>query len=393
MLQSIPRLPVFDWGTFAGAKKSATPCVLSQPTARYTVGGRAAILLALELLEVGPGDEVLVPTYHCPTMIAPIVARRAEVVFYPIDSTGAPDLMWLHKHATGRTRAILAAHYFGLPQPMAGLRAWCDQKGVRLIEDCAHALFGRSDGRAVGQWGDLAIASLTKFLPVPEGGCLVENLTLSPLPPLKRPGVKAQIRAAFNVFHAGASAGRLVGLRPLINAANGLRRVFKPKSTSPPQSADPRGDSFTIDVPQSHLALTAACRWIAVHAARERIVARRRENYLYFAQHLSGLPGLHVLHMELPDDCAPYVFALWVDHPDPGYAELRRLNFPVSRWDRLWPTVATIHGDFGIQWSHHVLQLACHQELTPRERNQMVETVARVYARSEIPPQAIKGLL
>ena len=133
------------------------------------------------------------------------------------------------------------------------------------------------------------------------------------------------------------------------------------------------------DTTLAHRRLTHASRWIADHSPRARIVSRRRENYSFFAHALSGLPGMHPLLANLPTECAPYVFPLWVDQPDPGYLELRRLEFPVSRWDRLWPTVPRIEGDFGIKWSNHVLQLACHQDLTVAELQQMVTTLKQIY--------------
>lgn len=383
MTHPIPRLPVLDWGSFSGPKASKTPCLLTHPTAQFTVSGRAAILLALEMLKIGPGDKVLLPTYHCPTMIAPVIALRAQAIFYPIDSNGAPDLQWIRQHHRTDIKAILVAHFFGLPQPMADIRQWCDAQGVRLIEDCAHSLFGMSGERAVGHWGDLAIASLTKFLPVPEGGCLVDNLGPTPLPTLHQPGFNSQVKATYDIIHAGVIHGRLTGLGPLISGMNSLRGLFKPKPIGLPnhqaQTTELPSDGFTIDVAQAHLELTAASRWIAQHAPRARIVNRRRENYQFFAQTLSGVTGMHPLLPHLPDQCAPYVFPLWVDQPDPGYAELRRLEFPVSRWDRLWPTVAHIDGDLGITWSHHVLQLACHQDLTAAELHKMVNTLTQIF--------------
>lgn len=384
MTQPTPRLPVLDWGTFSGPSPSSTPCLLTHPTAQFTVSGRAAILLALEMLQVGPGDTVLVPTYHCPTMIAPIVALDAQPVFYPINDTGEPDLQWIGLHHSSNVRAILVAHFFGLPQRLADMRQWCDQHQVRLIEDCAHALFGVSGERAVGRWGDLAIASLTKFLPVPEGGCLVDNLVPAPLPTLHPPGFKSQLKAGFDIIHTSVTYSRLAGLGPLIHGFNQLRRLVKPKLVDQPASQgqpdDSNSDGFTIDVAQAHLEITAASRFIARHAPRARIVERRRENYLFFAQALSGVVRMHPLLPRLPEQCAPYVFPLWVDEPDPGYAELRRLAFPVSRWDWLWPGVTTLESDRGVTWSHHVLQLACHQDLTADELRHMVATLKRVYA-------------
>ncbi|MDO8264585.1 MAG: DegT/DnrJ/EryC1/StrS family aminotransferase [Gallionella sp.] len=381
MTFSIPRLPVLDWNTFSGVRLSATPCLLTHPKTQFTNSGRASILLALEMLDVRPGDKILVPTYHCPTMIAPIIARGAQAVFYPLDGNGAPKLEWIKQEDTEGIRAILVAHFFGLPQPLAAVRQWCDQQGVRLIEDCAHALFGASDDRTLGCWGDVAIASLTKFLPVPEGGCLVNNTVPGAIPMLHQPNTISQVKAGFDIVHAGVNHGRLKGLGPLVRGFFRFLGMFRKKNLHKGRPGDPSPtDGFTIDIDQSHRALTHASRWTAQHAHRERIVSRRRENYIFFTQALSGLAGLHPLRSSLPENCAPYVFPLWVDQPDPGYAELRRLDFPVSRWDRLWPTVSTIEEDSGIKWSHHVLQLACHQDLTPNELQQMVNTVKRVYA-------------
>jgi hypothetical protein len=263
---------------------------------------------------------------------------------------------------------------------VADIRRWCDEQGIHLIEDCAHALFGISGERAVGRWGDLAIASLTKFLPVPEGGCLIANLVPGTLPLLHRPSAKSQLKAGFDIIHAAVNHGRLTGLGSFINGAARLWGRLKPKSVMQGQSEDSHNAGFTIDIDQAHLSLTTTSRWIAQHAPRERIVARRRQNYIFFTQELSGIAGFKPLLTKLPDHCAPYVFPLWVDQPDPGYAELRRLEFPVSRWDRLWPTVTTLENDSGIEWSHHVLQLACHQDLRPDELQELVSTLKKLYA-------------
>jgi hypothetical protein len=372
--------------------------LLTLASTQFTNSGRASILLALEMLGIQPGDKVLVPTYHCPTMIAPIVARGANAVFYPVDEFGAPQLEWIEQNGSQDVCAILVVHFFGFPQPLKTVRQWCDRQGVRLIEDCAHALFGMSDGRPIGGWGDLAIASLTKFLPLPEGGCLVNNTVPGPHPLLHHPGPRNQVKAGFDILHTSVNHGRLMGLGPLLKGLLLFMRQFKKKSGLQSHSSGVSpAEGLTIDVVQSHRELTFASRWIAEHAPRSRIVFRRRAHYLFLTQALTGLAGMHPLRPQLPDNCAPYVFPLWVDHPDPGYAELRQLAFPVSRWDRLWPTVSAIEGDTGIKWSHHILQLACHQDQTLDELRQMVDTLKRIYKpkgvsaisiRSRIPDMA-----
>ena len=396
----IPRLPVLGWSTFSGAAEADTPCVLSLPGLTYTTSGRASILLALEALGVGPGDEVLVPTYHCPTMVAPVVHLKATPKFYPIDDTAGPLWAWLSSQDLSRVRVLLVAHFFGLPQPMAAVRKWCDDHRIALIEDCAHALFGKSGDRAVGAWGDLAIASLTKFLPIPSGGCLISNV---PLPPPQLSVAASGSRLLLDTVEVGAKHGRLTGLNGLITTAlGGARRAMgrtPPKPEEPVQAPAPEsGGVFGIDAALAHRALPGAGRWLVKRAPRERIVSKRRERYQQDLHLLSNHTGLRPLIPELPAQCAPYVFPLWVDKPDPGYAELRSRRMPVSRWDWLWPGVPSLSADHGVPWSSHVLQLACHQDLTEADVETFAQVLLDLYktpsaavAKSASEPAALQG--
>ncbi len=228
----VPRLPIFGWDVFRGEKDSALPCVLDHANLVYTGSGRAAIALALSTLRIARGDRVLVPSFHCPTMVSPVVAAGAEPMFFPIDSHGAPRLDIVSTLDLGRVRAMLVAHYFGLPQSMASVRQFCDRLGIALIEDCAHAMFGAVDGRPVGAWGDFAIASLTKFFPVTDGGCLIVNAAAgAPRRPDRR-SIRDQFRGAANAIELGAQHGKLIGLNAPINALFAVVNQLRPRARS-----------------------------------------------------------------------------------------------------------------------------------------------------------------
>jgi perosamine synthetase len=394
--EPIPRLPVFGWQALAGAKQADTPCMLSLPGLQFSTSGRASILLVLESLGVGSGDAVLLPTYHCPTMVSPAVELNAVPLFYPLDAQGTPDLAWLSQQDLSQVKVMLAAHFFGLPQPMATIKAWCDARGIALIEDCAHALFGRSDGQAIGSWGTASIGSLTKFLPVPEGGCLVLNRA-APAPRLTAASSGTKLKAWVDVLHVGAVQKRLTGLNHLISAALGTLRWLRggaalvpeaPAHYNAPPEIDLKneapGSDYLVDAPLAHRELTPLCCTMALHLPRARIVAKRRQHYEFFLRHTQGFPGLRPLLPTLPADSAPYVFPLWTEHPDPGYTELRRLGMPVFRWNRVWPGVPQLRHDQGMLWSHHVLQLACHQDMTPTELQTLLDAVLKA-CRADVP--------
>ncbi len=377
----VPKLQVFGWHALAGRRRADLPCLLDLPGNLYTTSGRASITLALQALGVGPGDAVLVPSYHCPTMVAPAVQLGATPRFYGIDANGYPDLAHISAAERQGARVMLAAHFFGLPQPMAEVRRWCDRHGILLIEDCAHALFGHHAGQAVGSAGHAAIGSLTKFLPVPMGGCLWLPYE-HPVPPLGTPTIRQGIKAALDIVEDGARHGRLGLLSRGITAPlNWLRRNRSREAAVLTASAGPAEREseiqlgFAIDMALAHTALPWACRIAANRLPRQRIVAQRRRNYARLVEEMTAIAGVRPLFPDLPEGAAPYVVPLWVDMPDPGYQGLRARGVPVFRWDRPWPNVPKRTGDAGPTWAHHVVQVGCHQDLSDHDLQWIVRQI------------------
>jgi perosamine synthetase len=385
----LPKLPVFGWDAFRGSKDSALPCVLDHANWIYTGSGRAAIALALSTLGIGRGDTVLVPTYHCPTMVSPIVATGAEPLFFPIDSAGAPGLDVVPTLKLGRVRAMLAAHYFGLPQPMARVRQFCDGLRIALIEDCAHAMFGTADGRPVGGWGGFAIASLTKFFPVSDGGCLVFNAPGGTPQRPDRRSMSDEFRSAANAIELGAQYRKLTGVNTTISGlfavANSLRPRRDPGVSL--SSADVRDQSSLRDsmedfgpLPLDSPDASLWSKWVARTVHRERIVLLRRRNYQYLARAVETIPGVRALMPQLPDVAAPYVFPLWAERPEASYQAIRAAGVPIFRWDQVWPGTPAIAGDFGVEWSTHVFQVGCHQDLSIDDLSLMVDRLRHIIA-------------
>jgi dTDP-4-amino-4,6-dideoxygalactose transaminase len=363
--------------------------MLDLPNCHLTTSGRASIALALQVLGVQADEHVLLPTYHCPTMVAPAAALGAPPFFYPVDDHGTPDLDWLSAQDLRGARVMLAAHFFGWSQPMARIRRWCDERGISLIEDCAHALFGASDGRPIGSWGDVAIGSLTKFLPVPEGGCLVLNRGQQP-PRLADCGIRTQAKVLLDIVEEGARHGRLGTAGRAFTAPLDVLRALRTRSPAPgAETANGQAASadFGVDNALATRQLSWGSRALAMRLPRQRIVEQRRRNHALLTQGLRGIEGVVLLLPELPAGSAPYVLPIWVRQPDPGYQALRAERIPVFRWDRLWPTAPELPGDSGRNWSHHVIQLACHQDLSSHDIDRMLGALRRHLASSDpVPP-------
>ncbi len=143
--------------------------------------GTTALTLAGLCLDLGPGDEVIVPDY---TMIATANAFRligAEPVFVDIEpATLSLDLDRAEAAITGRTRAICLVNINGRA-PSAGIdafRALADRHGLALIEDAAQALGATfADGRHMGTVGDLGCLSFSsqKIVTTGQGGMVITN--------------------------------------------------------------------------------------------------------------------------------------------------------------------------------------------------------------------------
>lgn len=138
----------------------------------------AALEMCALLLEIRPGDEVIVPSYTFVTTASAFALFGARIIFADISpETLCLDPAQLPGLVTPRTRAVVTVHYAGIshdPQPLAD---WCESHGLPLVEDNAHALGASFRGRPLGTWGRLGTLSFheSKNCSCGEGGALLVN--------------------------------------------------------------------------------------------------------------------------------------------------------------------------------------------------------------------------
>ncbi|MCI5074717.1 dTDP-4-amino-4,6-dideoxygalactose transaminase [Oricola sp.] len=135
----------------------------------------AALEMAALLCDIGPGDEVIMPSFTFVSMANAVVLRGATPVFVDIDPvTLNIDPGKVAAAVTPRTRAIFVVHYAGFPADMDRLAEIAAAHDLFLVEDAAHAYGSSYKGRPVGSLGDLATFSFheTKNVTSGEGGAL-----------------------------------------------------------------------------------------------------------------------------------------------------------------------------------------------------------------------------
>lgn len=137
-----------------------------------------ALEMAALLLDIQPGDEVIVPSFTFVSTINAFVLRGARPVFIDIrPDTLNLDESHLERLITPRTRAIVAVHYAGVGCEMDTILQVAQRHGVPVIEDNAHGLLGKYRGKYLGTFGCLATLSFheTKNFTSGEGGALLIN--------------------------------------------------------------------------------------------------------------------------------------------------------------------------------------------------------------------------
>lgn len=386
----IPGSVPLSLGSFLGGR-SGSHNILDTEKIVYLTSGRMAIAQALRLCQISEGDEVLVPAYHCSSMIAPVKHSGAKAVFYRIHPDMSIDLEDIEKKLNSNTRLLLVAHYFGFPQPIDRLQQFCTDKGITLLEDCAHALFSRYQDRPLGSFGAYAAGSLMKFFPVNDGGFLTANSS-HPIQLQTESGGRAfELRSVLNTLEKSFIYNRLKLLELLLWIPLRLKSLLWKWLKSR------QGEGYTESAPAaSDGGFDFEPRWIDTRislfslkitrlVSTNRIIEKRIKNYQWLSDALSDLPGCQRLYPKLPEGVVPYVFPLIVDRVDPAFINLRMRGIPLLRWEFLDDEVDAATCANSHHYSRHLVQIPCHQELRQGELEWMVDNIRQEFSGNDEP--------
>jgi dTDP-4-amino-4,6-dideoxygalactose transaminase len=190
---------------------------LERDLAAYLGGGRqlrvmtsatGGLEMALRVLGVGPGHEVIVPAMSFAASANVVVRVGARPVFVDVElrSRNATPAA-LAAAVTPRTRAIMPVHFAGLAADMDAINALARERGLRVVEDAAHAIGTRYRGRLIGSFGDVVCFSFhpNKNMTTVEGGALSyadDSLTV-PIERERWHGISKDAAGNVDVYGAG----------------------------------------------------------------------------------------------------------------------------------------------------------------------------------------------
>lgn len=245
---------------------------LDVPYAVATMNGTSALHLALRLLGIGPGDEVIVPALTFIGTVNPIVYAGATPVVVGVNpATWNIDPAAVERAVTDRTRVIIPVHLYGNPSDMEAIQVIAHRYNLRVIEDATEALGSTYQGKMCGTFGDIGVFSFNgnKIITTGGGGMLVTND-----PQLAR---RARI---------------------LVNQGR------DPEETE--YSHEETGYNYRLTNLQAALGL----------AQLERLpefLATKRQNAAIYRKELSGVEGLHWQQETLGAQSNWWLFSIWID--------------------------------------------------------------------------------
>jgi len=348
---------------------------------------RNAIYHCLPALGISRGAHVLLPAYLCRAAVEPFEAFGAEIEFYGIGRDCHSDFSEIESRITPRTEAILAVHYFGYSQKIHEFRAICDRHHLALIEDCAHVLQNRFDGPCLGSFGDASVFSGRKFLATYDGGELW----------LKRPSDTCDVDwKPESVLFTLKVAKSLLDLSlsnsssPVAKVAFDILELFSSLAKRVKNNRSASGDAplFALD---SDLAdfdpsllnqpMSRISTWLQKHSDIAAIVASRRQNFLFLRNAFQSIPGVSLLHTELPEHGCPWVLPAFFEGVADAHLRLQEFRVPAVNWAGVRPPAVRLgafpDADFLYE---NLVFLPIHQNLTPSAFRAIVETVRKIQA-------------
>lgn len=359
MLPSLPRI-VFSEHVKRKVPSAFTDCQ------NFFVYGRYALVEALKRAGVAPGSVVLLPAYHCRTIVESVLHLGAEARFYPMTAELRPDFPSMHDLVTnGAVRTLLMTHYFGFANALDEARRFCEMHKMALIEDCAHAFYGEHEGQVLGTVGHFSVASAWKFLPLRDGAMLRDNTGITAAMDLKRQPIKDEIKAMLSILQGWMRARLKKRVLPEVDVGLLNRRALEISAAIPVRQVT---EEIQFQPDRVEMAGMATSRWMVSHAAHDPVMRRRRENYLHWLAGVQGLQGVRPLFPELPDGVVPYAFPLLTDAGGLVFHALKLAGIPIWRWEDVAKTECPVSLDYRLR----LLQLPCHQDLSREEIDWML---------------------
>ncbi len=314
---------------------------INNPYCLSVNSGTSALHLALLLIGVEKGDEVIsTPLTAEPTNVA-LNSRGATIVWADVDrSNGLIDPNDVRRKITNKTKAIVVVHYAGMVVDMKAIAEISRESGIPIIEDAAHALGSKFNGKCIGSISPYTIFSFQaiKHMTTVDGGMLTLNSDVK------------------------YNEGR-------------IRRWFGLDKTKPRAE-----NNITIQGDKYHMNNVNATIGIVQMRHLKANLQKHKENGKFFDDNISETPGVQLVHYYPGSECAYWLYTLKVDDRD-GFvnklaengiqaSELHKRNDKHSIFEKSITHLPQLE-----EFYKKMVHIPCGWWVTNQDREKIVQTI------------------
>lgn len=332
----------------------------------YFSRGRYALLEAYRRA-IDRDGAILLPAYHCRTMVDPALSLRLRVHFYSVSENLMPcrealeALLSVERAKSASSRLLIVLpDYFGFPQQLEEVRALCDFYGAELIRDRSHALCSLADEMIGILPTETLVASPYKFVGSEDGGSLIMQAKSTSSSVLQGQGWRAEMRGWVHLIRNKIKTLIPHGVLDPELLSDELATLFSKhaaKGVSLKEFVNKPSSQF-VETAERQRSL-AASRWLLSLADLDDLAEKRRRNFRLWVDAAAKIPHCRVLFPDVPDNCVPYMFPLYLEAPDTHFYLLKQLGVPVGRWDE----IAVSDCPMAAKYRLGLIHLPCHQDL------------------------------
>jgi perosamine synthetase len=280
----------------------------------YAYSARAALYQLLRAMSREKRNTVLLPAFHCTTVVEPVLRAGFQVRFYRIRQDLSVDLDDLESKLSGEVAVVLLIHFLGFPAPVGEVLRLRPRFGFYLVEDCAHSFLRGPRPHFSGGEGDFTLYSFYKLVPSFAGGGLrICNADFSFPPSTKSSGIR----------HISLILKRMVE-QVADNAGDGFWKnafqTFEAARVKRKRSHGSAGglamgmpyEGYDFNERLAGCGIPWISRKILEASDLKDVLEKRRRNYAFLNQNLVETQDLRKIFTVLPDDVCPWAFPVWL---------------------------------------------------------------------------------
>lgn len=376
-VRPVPSMPGPSVAALLAVRAKPLPYPFDSPHVTFWNSARVALWQAAHALGLRPGQTVAVPAFCCGSELDPFLAAGLKLSFFAVgeDLSPNPDSF---AEATEHAAAAMVTHYLGFPANLTAAKEITLNRGIPLIEDCAHALYATQNGKPIGMGSDAAVFSLRKTIALPDGGALylktgrVQTISRPPSPEIVQRSTRKLVSLTLRT-HPSA----------LVRAAEDLRRRMKAGSKQPisgklDSSDEIQWDFRPFSLDQTDLGMSSRSLRLFRASDHSAVRASRRRHYRKLQDAVSDIRGITPLLPRLDDDACPLFFPIIAEDVANLRRALARENVAAKHmWPMFHSAVPWDRFPRERRWKEKMLCLPVHQSLREADIDRLLNVITR----------------